>query len=208
MDTVSLQVISFLSIFTLAIVSPGPNFVLVSRTALVHSRRSGLFTAFGVATGSGLFALAGLTGALVVVNSYPGIARLWHWLGGGYLIWLGLTMVFRRSVPAAGTDSGAAGKRLDDLKAWRLGLFTNLTNPKAWAFYLSLFTLVAQPGISMGIKIGLNLAMFAISLAWYSLVAALLGDARLSPLMRRIEPALGRVLGLVLVTFGIRLVRT
>ncbi|RME40634.1 MAG: LysE family translocator, partial [Deltaproteobacteria bacterium] len=59
MDSVSLQILSFLSIFTLAIVSPGPNFVLVSRTALVHSRRSGLFAAFGVATGSGLFALAG-----------------------------------------------------------------------------------------------------------------------------------------------------
>ncbi len=208
MDSVSLQILSFLSIFTLAIVSPGPNFVLVSRTALVHSRRSGLFAAFGVATGSGLFALAGLTGALVIVNTHPDIARLWHWLGGGYLFWLGLTMVFRRPARAEKPAPQAAGKGLDDVKAWWLGLFTNLTNPKAWAFYLSLFTLVAQPGISLGIKISLNLAMFAISLAWYSLVAALLGDARLAPLMARIEPVLGRILGLALMGFGLRLVRT
>ncbi len=51
-----------LGVFTLAIVCPGPNFLLVSKTALADSRRAGLYTAFGVAVGSGLFALAGMTG--------------------------------------------------------------------------------------------------------------------------------------------------
>ena len=68
MDTTWPAIFTFLSAFTFAIVSPGPNFILVTNTALGQSRRAGLLTALGVATGSGLFALAGLVSLLLVLG--------------------------------------------------------------------------------------------------------------------------------------------
>ncbi|WP_187426560.1 LysE family transporter [Geothermobacter ehrlichii] len=206
MNASTLPVLTFLSVFVLAIVSPGPNFILVSKTALSDSRRAGLCVALGIATGSGLFALAGLTGLLVLVGSLPAIAHIWQWLGAGYLTWLGLAMLFGKRETADSKRAGT-GERLSCGRAWRLGLLTNLTNPKAWAFYLSLFTLVSRPDIPLAIKIGLNLAMFAISLAWYGLVALLLSEPRLAPRLNRFEPAIRRLLGFALLGFGLRLAR-
>jgi threonine efflux protein len=202
-----LNIASVLAIFTLAIISPGPNFILVVNTSLSDSRRAGLFTALGVAVGSGLFVLAGLVGLLLVITSLPHFAGIVRLAGGGYLAWLGAGMLLgalrrRRAdrLPAGGLRAPATAHR-----AFRTGLFTNLTNPKAWAFYLSLFTLVASPSTSPGVKIFLNITMFLISFGWYSVVAFLISDRRAQPHFLRLQPIVQGVLGVLLLGLGGRL---
>ncbi len=196
------QIAIFLSVFTLAIVTPGPNFVLVVNSALGESRRHGLVTACGVATGSGLFALAGLLGLIVLVTSWPPVAGLLRFAGGGYLVWIGIDMLrrLRRPVP-----HGVAGPPLALVslrRAYRRGLVTNLTNPKAWAFYISLFTLLLDPAFPLWGKGVLNLAMFLISLAWYALMALLVSDRRFRARILAWQPLVEGALGLTLVAFG------
>ena len=207
METAWLNIAAVLAVFTLAIVSPGPNFLLVVDTSLGDSRRAGLFTALGVATGSGLFAAAGLFGLLLLVTALPHFATLLALFGGGYLAWLGAGMVLRvrrRSTPAsAGDDPRQAGRTA--LAAYRKGLLTNLTNPKAWAFYFSLFTLVLAPKAPAWEKALLGLAMFSISLSWYGLVALAISDRRLQPAFLRIQPVLQAILGCLLIGLGGRL---
>ena len=99
MDPIWFSFFSFLTVYVFAIVSPGPNFVLVVDRSLVDSRRVGLFTALGVATGSGLFGLAGLVGLIVIINSLPNFAVLIRMVGGGYLVWLGIKGLRARPAP-------------------------------------------------------------------------------------------------------------
>lgn len=207
MDSIWLNITAVLAVFTLAIISPGPNFLLVVTTALGDSRRAGLFTALGVATGSGLFALAGLLGLILLINTLPHFATAVAVLGGGYLVWLGAGMVgrlfrHRRTLPEGAAERS---RRLAPLQAYRAGLITNLTNPKAWAFYFSLFTLVLAPGAPLWEKIFLNLAMFLISFGWYALVALLISEQRIQPLFLRAQPLIQAILGLLLMTLGGRL---
>lgn len=207
MDSTWLNFASVLTIFTLAIVSPGPNFILVTKISLTDSRRAGLYTAFGVATGSGLFALAGLTGLLFLISTLPHFAIVIRYLGGGYLTWLGVEMLLhcKRPYSTRVTSSRARTTTLSPSRAYRSGLMTNLTNPKAWAFYLSLFTLVVQPGTPTMAKVALNLAMFAISLGWYTIVVMLISDRRIQPGFIRIQPAIQGCLGLLLIWLATRL---
>lgn len=202
------NIAAVLGIFTLAIISPGPNFILVVNTALAHGRRSGVQTALGVAAGSGLFALAGLLGLILLINSLPHFAFLVHLLGGGYLVWLGATMVWRlrRPLLPAGTSAGPSSGGIRPVRAFATGLLTNLTNPKAWAFYFSLFSLVITPGISLGEKGFLNLAMFLISFGWYAAVALLIAEPRLRPGLARSQPLIQGVLGVLLAALGSRLI--
>ena len=202
-----LNIISVLTLFTLAIVSPGPNFLLVVSTTLGDSRRAGLFTALGVATGSGLFAAAGLLGLILVISALPHFATAVALLGGGYLAWLGAGMVGRLLRPRLPLPAAAAatGGR-SPLQAYRSGLLTNLTNPKAWAFYFSLFTLVMERGAPLWEKVFLNLAMFLISFGWYALVALLISERRVQPYFLRTQPLIQALLGLLLVALGGRLV--
>jgi threonine/homoserine/homoserine lactone efflux protein len=198
------DIIPVLTVFTLAIVSPGPNFILVTKVALSDSRRAGLYTAFGVACGSGLFAFAGMTGLLLLITSIPHFHALMRVLGGGYLCWLGLNMLWhwRRVAKPANTDILLPDQGLASVMAWRIGLLTNLTNPKAWAFYLSLFSLVMQPGTAVSVKILLNLAMFAISFGWYAIVVLLISDRRVQPRFLRAQPYIQAGLGCMLVLLG------
>jgi threonine/homoserine/homoserine lactone efflux protein len=199
-------IFTFLSVFTFAIVSPGPNFILVTNTTLGSSRRAGLFTALGVATGSGLFALAGLAGLLVLVHSLPYFALIMPFVGGAYLAWIGFDMLRNCRCHAnletteASTEMSATG--CPAFISYKTGLLTNLTNPKAWAFYLSLFTLVMTPNFPLWGKVVLNVAMFLISLAWYATVAILISSRTFQPIFLNWRPLIQGVLGLLLMLLG------
>jgi threonine efflux protein len=210
MNPVWLNIASVLAIFTLAIISPGPNFIMVVNTSLADSRRAGLFTALGVAVGSGIFALAGLLGLILLISSLPHFAVVVRIAGGGYLAWFGVGMIRKvlRRPRGSAVVPGNVRSQASPLKAFRTGLFTNLTNPKAWAFYFSLFTLVAAPSTPLWAKIFLNLTMFLISFTWYSSVALLLSDRRAQPHFLRLQPLIQGVLGILLVLLGGRLLLT
>lgn len=198
-------IITFLSVFTFAIVSPGPNFILVTNTALNDSRKSGLFTALGVATGSGLFALAGLAGLLLLVHSLPNFALIIRFAGGGYLTWIGFDMLRSRNRVLASIPSCKSVDGVSWLVPYRTGLLTNLTNPKAWAFYLSLFALVVGPVLPLWGKVFLNVSMFLISFAWYAFVAVLISSRRFQPVFLSWRPTIQCVLGLLLIGVGLKI---
>ncbi len=197
-------IFTFLSVFTFAIVSPGPNFILVTNTALGQSRRAALLTALGVATGSGLFALAGLVGLLVLVHSIPYFALLTRFVGGGYLTWIGFDMLRNCRRKKAPESEANAQRAVSSLASYRVGLLTNLTNPKAWAFYLSLFALLMNPGFPLWGKIVLNVAMFVISFAWYAIVAVLISSRRFQPVFLNMQPVIQGTLGVLLIVIGSR----
>ena len=207
MDPIWLNFASFLAVYVFAIVSPGPNFILVVNSALSGSRRTGLLTALGVATGSGLFGLAGLLGLIVLVQSLPNFAVLSRLVGGGYLAWLGIGMVrqSRSGNGAVGGRKPATVQTDSALRAWRTGLLTNLTNPKAWGFYIALFTVVITPGFLLWHKVLLNLTMFFISLFWYAFVAAMISSPRFRPTFQKVQPIVQLILGLLLIVLGGRM---
>jgi len=201
MEYIWLNICSVLLIFTVAIVSPGPNFILVVNRSLTDSRRVGVYSAFGVATGSCIFAIAGLLGLIVLISALPYFSTFIHYLGGGYLVYLGISMLVncRQGMPA-NLSNGAA--HLAPFKAYTTGLFTNLTNPKAWAFYLSLFTLMIENDFPFWAKGFLALSMFLISFGWYALMAFLITDRRLQGKFFRIQPLIKSVLGSLLILLG------
>lgn len=198
------EIATVLTVFTLAIVSPGPNFLLVLNRTMVNSRRVGIFTALGVATGSGLFALAGILGLIFLISTLPHFAIISRFVGGGYLAWMGIGML--RSALISKTNDhpeiAAATNSIPPLQAYRTGLFTNLTNPKAWAFYLSLFILVVSPSIPYWGKILLTFAMFLISFFWYAAVAILISNNLVRPVFLRGQVLIQGGTALLLIWLG------
>ncbi|PLX88355.1 MAG: hypothetical protein C0614_02570 [Desulfuromonas sp.] len=208
MDSTWSALATFLSVYVVAILSPGPNFVLVTNTALGESRRAGLLTALGVAVGSLLFALAGLGGLLVLVDALPHFATILRFVGGSYLVWIGFTMLRKVVQPVSGNPGQFSGSVRSNWNSLQNGLLTNLTNPKAWAFYLSLFTMIITPHFTIVGKSLLALAMFLISMSWYMLVAVLISSHSFQPTFLRWRPWLQGTLGGLLVLFGARLLLT
>jgi threonine/homoserine/homoserine lactone efflux protein len=176
----------FLVVALVVILAPGPDFALTVRNAL---RGGGLATALGVVTGQLIWAVATAAGvAALLIASHPAFVAL-RIAGAAYLVWLGLSVLFRRSRHDLRPLIGSP---------YRQGLLSNLGNPKMPVFFTSL---LPQFGTSFAALALHGVAFAALTLIWLALVVragALLGSGRL----RR---AIDLVTGVVLVAFGLRL---
>jgi len=90
MDPIRMDFTSSLVVFTLAIVSPGPNFILAVNRFMTGSRAEGLWISLEVAVGSSVYGLCGLPGLIVLLDSVEQSGLLIRLTGG-----------FTRSVSAA-----------------------------------------------------------------------------------------------------------
>src|SRR3954447_22984375 len=87
------EMLSFIGVAVIVIVAPGPDFALTVRNTV---RGGGLSTAAGVATGQVVWALATAAGvSALLIASHPAFVAL-RVAGAAYLVWLGVSTLFRR----------------------------------------------------------------------------------------------------------------
>ena len=200
------QLLAFLAVSAIVIVTPGPDTALTIRNTLIGGRRAGLFTAFGVSGGQATWTLATAAGiAALLAASEPAFLAV-RLLGSAYLVWLGaqaLVGALRRA-PGARRER-PRGSGLRSAVALRQGILSNLGNPKMAAFFPSLLPQFAPQEHAFAALLGLGLVFSLMTLAWltaYALVVARAGDVLRRPVIRRVIEA---VTGAVLVALGLRL---
>jgi threonine efflux protein len=184
-----------------AAVSPGPNFVLIAHTAAAGTRRAALAVALGVVVAGGLLAAVAVFGLGAVLARAPWLAATLRVVCGGYLAWLGLRLWLRARAASAAPPAGHGG-------AFRRGVLSNLTNPKAAAFFGSVLTATLPPSEPTAVKAAAVALIVAASAAWHLSVALLFSSPATQRWYARAEPALNRVVGTVLVVLGIALAVT
>lgn len=194
-----------LAIWVLAVVSPGPAFLVLSQLAVGRSRAAAFGASFGIALGAILFAALTLWGITAVVAQVAWLGTALRIAGAVYLVYLGLLLFSSAGAapetPATGAH--AAGRDLRD--GFRIGFLTAITNPKAIAFFLSLFAVALPPSMDTGSKVFLLAAGFAIELGWYLFVACALSTGWPRRLYARARRTIDRLLGAVLLLLGVRL---
>ncbi len=195
------ELLAFLGVAVVVIVTPGQDTALTVRNTLAGGRPAGLRTATGVVCGQAVWALAASAGvAALLMASEPAFVAL-KLAGAAYLVFLGgqalLAAVRRR--PAHVEVGRASGSEL------RQGLLSNLGNPKMAVFFSSL---LPQFGDSFAALLGLGLLFCALTLTWlsaYAMAIARAGDVLRRPRVRR---AIDAVTGTALVALGLRLAAT
>jgi threonine/homoserine/homoserine lactone efflux protein len=193
------QLLAFLALAALVIVTPGPDTALTIRNALFGGQRDGVLTALGVASGQATWAVATAAGIAALLRAFEPAFVALRVAGAAYLVYLGL-----QSLRAArrGEASGHAPSGRRPRPAFRQGLLSNLGNPKMAVFFTSL---LPQFGSSFGVLLALGLVFAAMTLTWlsaYAFAVAKAGERLLRPRVRR---ALDAVTGAVLVALGVRL---
>lgn len=181
----------------LALLSPGPDFFLIVRTALLHGWRRASGVCAGVALANSLFIGMAWTG-LATVQPGTAVYNVLQWGGCLYLAWLGVNLARSPGTPIVldSPHSAAAGHAPGWMHALRMGLTSGLLNPKNALFYASLFTLLA--GTAREVQALYGLWMVSVVLAWDLLVAGVAGHPfvvqRFAQHLRWIERCTGAVL--------------
>ncbi|MBB6096716.1 threonine efflux protein [Deinobacterium chartae] len=197
--------LTLLLVHLIVLITPGPDFFIVSKTALARSKRVAMATVLGITTGVGLWALLSLIGIHVLFERLAWIQTVLKLAGGAYLLYLGFLMWRGTLGPAAQAPAGETPLAGSAWLGFRSGLLTNLSNPKAIAYFGSIFSTLVTPESGAGLRA----AMFAIVLvetfAWFTLVTYLLSLPRMQAAYRRAQVWIDRVAGTVVAGFGLRL---
>lgn len=192
-------------IHLLAVMSPGPNFVVISRNSLAYSRRSGMFTTLGVTCGVFILLAAGFLGITALIAQSETAYNAVRLVGAAYLVALGIRSLIeaRASRVVAPELGGMTAGRLGAGASFRTGFITALTNPKAAVYLLAFFTTLISADTSLAIKLTLLFLMPTITFSWYSLMAWLFSHSVLRRRYARFEPWAHLVFGVLLVGLGV-----
>jgi threonine efflux protein len=176
----ALVLITVFAVFVPALLLPGPDFVAVVRSAMAHGAGTGILTTLGVAAGLSFYATLSLVGLSAILVEYQWLTWLVRILGGGYLVYLGLRLLWTRPAPL---DVAAAAPPSRH-QAILFGFIVTLTNPKAIVLFASVFATAvtaATPNWLMALMIGL---VGGSALVWYSVVSCFMASA---PVVRRFQ---------------------
>ena len=173
-----LPLLTVASITILAVLSPGPNFVVITKNALIHSRQAGIYTALGVVAGNAIYVAAGALGFTTLVAQSEELLTIIRVIGAAYLAYLGAALFLSARKPADTAmqlrkeiDPHHQARRYPKRNAFRSGLLTMLTNPTAALFYLATFTVVLPPETSLSVKLMAAITILLIDLVWHPALA-------------------------------------
>ena len=194
-----------LAALTVGVISPGPSFVMVARTAVSSSRSNGLAAALGMGAGGVVFALAALLGLQAVLLAVPSLYLVLKLAGGIYLAYLGLRIWSAAKQPLVVT-SALSGRSASLPKSLALGFVTQVSNPKTAIVYASVFAAFLPAAPSLGFDVALVTIVFAIEAGWYAVVALALSSERPRRAYLRYKAYVDRMAGGVMMLLGLKLV--
>jgi RhtB (resistance to homoserine/threonine) family protein len=198
------ELLAVVTITILAVISPGPDFAMVSRNSLLLSRRAGLLTALGIGGGVLVHVAYTILGVGLLIQQSIWLFNALKILGAGYLIYLGIKML--RAKPSAGPAATPAAA-LSDIAALRTGFLTNALNPKTTVFVVSLFMQVVQPSTPLPTQLGYGAFISAAHIIWFALVALFFSAAGIRDRILAIRHWIDRIFGGLLIGFGLLLAR-
>lgn len=192
-----------------ALMSPGPDFALVVQNATRYGRQTGLFIALGLSCGILMHSLLSLTGVSFLVHQQPTLFALLQLAGGGYLLRLGigaLKAVWRiaRSPQTVETTSSPRAELLLNNKrqAFSKGFATNILNPKALVFFVSLMSSLVPASMSLEGKGIALIILFGLSLFWFSFLAWALSTERLQRRLQAMGLYIDGLCGVIFTVIG------
>ena len=193
---------AFVLTCALMVLAPGPSFAVIVNRSIRDGRRAGLLVVAGNTTALTFWASASALGLTALIKTSEIAFTVLKIAGAGYLCFLGVQTLLRSRRHASLSEAPLARS---GGAAYRAGLLTNLTNPKAAVLYLALFPQFLPAHSGLGNVFLLAAVQMAISASWY--VTVVLAVAAVRRLLARsvVRTWLDRATSMVLIGLGLRL---
>lgn len=198
-----LAVLPLLLAWLVAVVTPGPDFLAVLRTSAAEGRSAGVRVGLGVVCGIACWATLAMCGLSALLARYEHLYLVVRTVGAVLLIGYGVHVLWSsRKAASSAIESAAVGSG----KHWRLGVFTNLANPKALVFFGALFATLMPRHEGATLRVGVLAVMLAMAVAWFMVVSWCAGSQPVVTAYRRLQRTIDRVAGGLFTAIGITLV--
>ena len=196
---------TILTIHILAWLTPGPLFVLIIRNSLVYSRKTGVWTALGIAIGSLIHTTFSVTGIALIISTSATAFTLIKFLGAGYLAYLGVkTLLFK--IETQETDASWEYRDISAFNAVKIGFLAIILSPKAWLFFISIFASVLASGSPSWVVIFLMVAMALNEFVMASVLSIFFTQKKIKSIYSKYQHIVNKCLGVALILLAIMIV--
>jgi len=197
------ELLAIAAITILAVISPGPDFAMVTRNSFAFGRKAGLLSALGIACGVQVHVFYTVFGIAVIIARTPMLFLAMKLVGSAYLIYVGFKSFTNKSKVI--TETKISGT-LSIFGAFRTGFFTNVLNPKTMLFVISSYTQIVRADSSLAVNLSYGFFMSFAHWAWFSLVAIFFSSKMLSKALLDKQRVVDQFIGVALMALGASLI--
>lgn len=195
---------AFIPTFLFVSFTPGMCMTLSMTLGITIGVRRTLWMMLGELIAVGSVAVATVLGVAAILLSAPWAFTLFKWLGGAYLLWLGLQMWRSRgsmAIPET-VDSGKATVRRRAL--FVQGFVTAIANPKGWAFFMVLLPPFIDRSLPLAPQLSVLVGIILV-IEWFALMTYASGGHSLNRLLQKSSNVrlLNRIAGSLMAGVGI-----
>lgn len=189
-------------LLTMGAISPGPAVLMSARTGLTEGMRTGFFLALGIGAGAVFWACMALSGLALLFELAPHLLWGVKLAGGLYLMWMAFCLWREADQPLA--DPTHTPPR-SALSAFRLGVTTQLSNPKPAVLMSAIFIGTVPAGTAVGVIAGLLAYLFVIETTWNTTVARIFSFQSTRRAYIGAKTTLDRIFGGLLGLLGLKI---
>lgn len=203
----------FLEVFLIGVlagISPGPDFFIVMKNSLEHGKRIGIASALGIGAALLIHASYTILGLAIVIQTYVYVFKLIQILGACYLAYLGIQAIIST---ASGKDiefehENAGGSNKTFLQGFNNGFLCNILNPKAFLFFLSVFSQFISPETPHWMAWVYGLEVVIAVAGWFVILSILASAKRFQRVYNKCRKWLDRFFGGLLLYFAYKISRS
>ena len=187
----------------IAQLSPGPDVLLVAKSAASNSRANTLKIVLGISVGIVVWVVLTLLGFTVLIEQWPWVQQVLMLLGGFFLAKMGYGML------KGGLASRKQQASLDGIMEQKpqnyfiLGLFTNLSNPKTLIYFSSVFSLALSSSAGESLKPQLAVIIPIQTFMVFSLLTLIMSMPKMKAMYQRAGSYIDIISGAFFLLFAV-----
>ncbi len=189
----------------LAMISPGPDFLVVVRNSVKYSPSIGRYTSIGIALGLLVHMTYCILGLGLIISQSIMLFNLIKYLGAAYLICIGIAS-FMSKDQDLDLSTEREAKAISPKQAIKMGFYVNALNPKATLAFVSLFSAFITPETPNSIQYTFAVFVVVSSIIWFSLVASIFTIKKVQVAFNKSKSRVDRTIGILLVSLGLKVV--
>lgn len=198
-----MEFLTVASLHLFAVASPGPDFALVIRQCFRYGKRSAIWTSLGISVGILFHVSLSLIGLGLLITYQPSIFNGLKILASLYILYLGVVSIFNKSI--LDLDKKKKSSTTLYFRSFLSGLITNTLNPKAFLFFITVFTLVISPSTSQILQGIYGLYMALATFLWFAMISIIFTNKSMTYKYVDFLPWIERIMGFILVIISIQI---
>lgn len=167
--------------------SPGPDVLLIAKSAASTTRQNALKIIAGISAGIIVWVVLTLAGFTVLIEQFPWVQQVLMLLGGIFLAKMGWAMLKGgvRSFRNKHQPEDDSNELAQPENYFMLGLWTNLSNPKTLIYFSSVFSLALSSSASEYLKAQLAVIIPLQTFITFALLMLLISQPKIKALYQR-----------------------